>query len=384
MSFYTFNKANIIIPLAFIIFAFILFRNRGSVSIQLSKMHGYILAFMIYSFASSIWAIDRYEAIVKGQTIFEIFIIIAVLYSYYSKIEDSFNKLLKIMMFGGYGVVIYSFITYGYKLIMSTILGAGRLDFLFIGVNSIGAVTAITLILSIYFLLFDGFTVMHLMSIPTLLLLVASGSRRSIVTLMLGLLIVYMFYVRKGHNKNILLRLLVIVVLPTLLIWVVRTGLFSGVSERMIKMISNESSMDSSSRLRKEFIKLGIYIFKKNPFLGIGMGCARIINKATFGIDAYLHNNYVELLANGGLFGFILFYLPYAYIINKCYKYRKINYEKCMLVLLFVIILLINDIGVVSYYSKETYFVWMVLFIGIEQMNKQVSGNLGGKDIERY
>jgi O-antigen ligase len=56
---------------------------------------------------------------------------------------------------------------------------------------------------------------------------------------------------------------------------------------------------------RAELIQFGLQMWRESPFWGHGNEAFRIQSGGT-----YSHNNYIELLANYGLIGFTLFYIP--------------------------------------------------------------------------
>ena len=371
MSFYTFNYSIIIMALFLIELILIVINNKGKIRICASRLFLFITAFVCWCFITCLWALDFKDPLEKGNSIIQILIILCILYTYFIKIGNAFEVALKIILYGGYGVVIYSFIVYGYDIIIKTMLSSQRLDFLFIGVNSIGAVTSITLILTTYFILFESFRIEYLMAIPAIALLVACGSRRSLIVFGVGVAVILGFYLRQGGKIKLQTKIVVIVVLIMAILFFIKTGIFSGINERIIQMFSGEAEVDHSSLLRREYVQLGIDIFKEHPLSGIGIGCAHIVNNMRLGYDTYLHNNYVELLADGGIFALLIYYYPHFYAIKKSVRLRKTNSRECMLIILLIIICLVNDIGVVSYYAKETYFILMVIFIGIGQITKE-------------
>lgn len=124
--------------------------------------------------------------------------------------------------------------------------------------------------------------------------------------------------------------------------------------------------IDNSTYLRQQFIKIGLEQFLETPFFGIGIDNARLLLLQHFGYTTYLHNNYVELLASGGIVGASLFYSIYAYIIYKLKSNWKNYSSEKIAVLLLIFLMLAMDFGAVSYYSKSTYFYIMMFFLFIK------------------
>ncbi len=72
-----------------------------------------------------------------------------------------------------------------------------------------------------------------------------------------------------------------------------------------------------SDNIRERLIAGGMALFYDHPFFGIGFG-----NPAKH-LGLYAHNNFVEMLAAGGIIGFAAYYASYAYILVKTLQFRK-------------------------------------------------------------
>ena len=111
-------------------------------------------------------------------------------------------------------------------------------------------------------------------------------------------------------------------------------------------------------------VQIGMNLFKQHPFLGVGMDNAKIYTEPAFGVaNYYLHNNYVELLADGGMVGLAVYYSIYAVILVKLWKNRDFTTGEFNIVFLILILRLILDYGMVSYESKNTYFYLLIFYL---------------------
>ena len=181
---------------------------------------------------------------------------------------------------------------------------------------------------------------------------------------------------QRHHNIFITFFWTIFISIITFLVirWLMSLEAFSGIEKRMdgmVALFTGRGVVDSSSWLRYEYIKLGINIFKENPIIGVGMGNARIFASRYYGHDAYLHNNYVELLANGGILGFISYYCIYYIVIKNLVKYFKYREKYTVVVIVLVFMQLIIDYGSVSYYYKNTIFYFLIFFICIRKMKER-------------
>ena len=88
----------------------------------------------------------------------------------------------------------------------------------------------------------------------------------------------------------------------------------------------------------------------------------------SFGRDTYFHNNYVEILASGGIVGFFVYYGIYFYIIKEMIKNKKNKDIYFYISFALIFILLFMDYASVSYYSKSRYFYFVILFLQVKFM----------------
>ena len=342
-------------------------QNRYKIYVKVEAFHAFVFIFALFCFASSLWAIQANLAIEKGITIIELLVCMALLYSFYVKFE-SIEILLKSIMFGGYIVGIYSVYAYGINTIMMLIRQGARLDNDYTNINMIGMVCAIATILTVFYLLNEKMHIYMILCLPDILMVAGSGSRKALVLMILGIFLVVLF---KYSSRNIVYNILKVIVIIGISYFALKmlfqSQLFSGVTSRMdslANLFTGKGTVDGSAMKRKQMIAIGIDQFLKTPIVGIGIGNPKLINI----MDAYLHNNYVELLAGGGIVGFICYYSIYGYLIFKIIKSDLLENKTSRLVLILIVLLLVMDYGAVSYYSKSTYFYLMVFFLHVRNI----------------
>ena len=342
-------------------------QNRYKIYVKIEAFHAFVFIFALFCFASSLWAIQANLAIEKGITIIELLVCMALLYSFYVKFE-SIEILLKSIMFGGYIVGIYSVYAYGINTIMMLMRQGARLDNDYTNINMIGMVCAIATILTVFYLLNEKMHIYMILCLPDILMVAGSGSRKALVLMILGIFLVVLF---KYSSRNIVYNILKVIVIIGISYFALKmlfqSQLFSGVTSRMdslANLFTGKGTVDGSAMKRKQMIAIGIDQFLKTPIVGIGIGNPKLINI----MDAYLHNNYVELLAGGGIVGFICYYSIYGYLIFKIIKSDLLENKTSRLVLILIVLLLVMDYGAVSYYSKSTYFYLMVFFLHVRNI----------------
>ncbi len=133
-----------------------------------------------------------------------------------------------------------------------------------------------------------------------------------------------------------------------------------GLSEFLLK----KDDYDTSLFLRQYFISVGKKLFVSSPLVGRGFGnFSHLLGEnpsseyLNFG-GTYAHNNYWQILSELGLVGFIIYYSMYALIIFKLAKRVFVERDRLSyLFLVFIVVLMIFESGIVSLYSKYCQYV---------------------------
>lgn len=354
------------------------FKSYGfPVRIKLGVFHKYMLGVSLFCLFSSLWARNSNYAIEKGMTVFELLIAFSLLYEAYSKV--AIKRLFLILMWSGFVLSVYTILFVGLDTLQETIKEATRMENTFANINVIGMCCSTSVLISFYFLQKRRNIIDILMCIPCLIVISASGSRKAFVMLVIGILYIMLFKPydqskKKGFSKYVAL-LFSFVVLLIIITEVGKSGFFGGTLERMdglVASLTGKGEEDSSSMIRSYYRLIGFRQFFETPFLGIGMGNARLLAYEYTGYDCYLHCNYAEVAANGGVVGLLLVYWIYVKLIRSELRVLRTD-PYAVMILLFIILNLILDYGNVSYYSKDTYFMLMTCCLHIDSCTKALN-----------
>ena len=132
----------------------------------------------------------------------------------------------------------------------------------------------------------------------------------------------------------------------------------------------NSSNEDGSTSQRSNLIIEGLRLWSERPLFGWGPGQYRWVNKVDFGY--YSHNNFIEILVNFGLLGFLIFYSIHFYLLRKLFKLKKMkqrnNEVNWLLIMLFS--LLITDITYVTYYNKIYIICLAFILVNVKKLEK--------------
>ena len=261
---------------------------------------------------------------------------------------------------------------YGLGAIREIIAIGERADNSFTNVNTIGMMSANALVIMFYRLINKKFSSIIVLSVPCALMVLASGSRKAFVTVFLGIIALLLFRgLRKSQNPvkvfiRIVLGLIFVVASWRMLLSLQIMQSLINPMTRMINYFILGETTDSSVMHRMDFITMGLQQFVNTPLFGIGIGNSAIL----IGKDTYLHNNYIELLACGGMLGLLIYYAPYLYLLRNMFKIWRGGNEKDDLCLVLLTLILLMDFGQVSYFSKETYFYLILFFVYVKERLK--------------
>ncbi|OYP67508.1 hypothetical protein CIK87_09530 [Prevotella sp. P5-64] len=334
--------------------------------------HKYMLLIALFCMLSAIWSERREYAIEKGITLFELLLAFTLLYEAYYKCD--IKRLLTIVMWSGFLLSIYTISFVGIDNLQDTIDSGERLENSFANVNVVGMTCSTSILLCYFFWKINKNIVDVVMCLPCLLVVAGSGSRKALVMLIIGLLVLSFFNPSvRSHGVTRIIKLLFSVLSLFLVVFfVAKSGVFGGTMDRMDGLLASFTGVgdvDSSSLLRAYYRQIGFNQLKETPLLGMGMGNPRILALHYSGHDCYLHCNYAEVAAGGGIIGLVLVYWIYVQLIKLELRSAKTN-SYSIIILLFILLNLVLDYGSVSYYSKNTYFMIMIFCIHYESLKQ--------------
>lgn len=163
--------------------------------------------------------------------------------------------------------------------------------------------------------------------IPSVVVIAATQSRKALVFLIVGVL-GYAFIKAQKSPKSIFIKgfkiMFWILILSFVFYWILQLGIlkeYENAWKRVERWFGN-GQVDHSTIVRNNLKTLGIEWFLRYPFGGIGIANPHILANYYYAFDAYLHDNFVELLCGGGIIGFSVYYSMYVYLL---YSYGNIE-----------------------------------------------------------
>lgn len=358
--------------------------QHGKTSVRLTPYVAMNVIFICFALISSLWAISASDSVTMARTLTRTFVCAYAVYITYINIPElDETVLLKAVMWAGYIVSIYTLFFYG----LDTIIAAGsssslRVNTEFANVNTIGMACALSCVIQVG-IRFIGRNLRlfpsALFVIPCIVVIAATQSRKAIVFLAAGILGCIFVNAQKSDKKlggklfRILLGICVCVVIFYIIL---QLNIFSGVRERMSALMNSffgTGAADHSTTLRHDMRILGLKWFIRHPIGGIGMANPHILARDYLNFNAYLHDNFAELLCGGGIIGFCLYYAMYVYLFSQLWKYRKADKQRVAFFALWLGLMLIMNYGMVTYYSKAQNFYLMIHFVNVFDLKRKAT-----------
>lgn len=370
--------------LSFFIFAIDNITHKGS-SIALGPFQLHFGVFVVYCFMTSIWALSSSNAIEFSITLAMIFACLFMIIPHYMR-DENISQLLSAIMWAGVVIAIYAIKYYGFSTLIASSKTVGiRLGNSFSNINTIGMFCAMGVVIQFERWLYKK---KFELSIPfvmiSVLVVACTQSRKALTLIILGcaILVIMKNYDVRNIVKSALKLVGIIIAFCLVVFLVSQISVFSGVQERMGQLLSavtGKGELDSGSVNRLIMTDLGIRTWKQHPILGVGLNCTRIVVARELGFNAYLHNNYVEVLCATGLVGFILYYGMYVYLFCQLQKYGKNDRRYYVFGIMWLIISLVMDVGMVSYYGKIQCFYLMTQFLNVQLLKNKLREDEGKK-----
>lgn len=323
--------------------------------------------FIMYSFVGGFVAVDLRTFVSRQFTLVQLWLLLVMIYNVFAVDWAGSTRMLQILQAGAIGA--------GLIALPSWEPGPGRLGGTLINPNDFGITMLLGLAVTLLLPIGHRFVHKALTAsiISAFVLGVAlSGSRKAILGVA-GLFIAHgmVLLMRSAGRPAKFLGVTVVVVLSLVAVfyWFQTTPYWSRV-ENLFFFLQGEDVREGSLNERAALMAAGVELWKENPIIGLGTDQFRF-HASKFGIrETYSHSNPVEVLANFGLIGALLYYATYvalgwrlATCLRRCWLWKELRYRLLFLTALWMVWLAL-EAAWVTYYSKTHWIVFaMVLTI---------------------
>ena len=339
-----------------------------------------LVPFVIFSFMSTLWSYYPDTTIERSVTLVRL-LVLCIIVSMYVYHTDNVKKYLFGIAVSAVLVVLYLVAIYGFFQLRLLLTSSSRIGGAIVNENTLGVYMATAAIICLTMYLNEKKIIWLLGIVPLLIILFGTASRKAILDIAVGFLLVIILSASDDENKNRGKRFraliyIIVFVCAAIIVW--QMPIFNGMRERVEGLLGlymvGSGTVDHSAFSRSQMISYGLKQFFSTPILGIGIGSSGYVTRLIDGTNSYLHNNYVELLATGGIIGTMLYYIPFIRLFFRVWKTRNHSIESRIIITLLAITF-INDIAAVQYFSKITYIIFAIstAHVLIQNRKKTVS-----------
>lgn len=317
--------------------------------------------FIILGLLSLIWCLSRNYAIASIK-----YCIVNLLFTYVIiNYATNVNKIMEIMKMYIVGALIMGLsAVYGYDFSgISSKFGEN------IGVhfNAIALTSAFAAVFSYYLCLELKKKIYLLWAFLLACVVIIPGSRKALLIMISGIIILSI--IKFGIKR-------IYIVLPIIILFLYYFNYLINTNEYLYKMIGSRlgnllyvfqddvSSVDDASLIeRRYYIELAIDLFKRKPILGWGIhNFAAYLERIGYDHVAYCHNNWLEVLSNLGIIGFVAYYSMYVKLFVSFVKNKRkelVHFLGIMLLLL----LTVFEYGLVDYYMPQFQIIIAIIYV---------------------
>ena len=240
--------------------------------------------------------------------------------------------------------------------------------------NAISTLNALSALFSIYFARKCEKKILPVVTLCFFtFIIVICGSKQGMITLIMGILLT--LYLKGSLQKKI--GTIIIAIAVVVIVWKLIMNvsiLYEIIGYRFEGLLGlvNSATEDVSTLNRNNLLKQAFEVWVSHPVLGVGFNNFPVVQTIQSGYY-YAHNNYLEILADLGVVGFLLYYINYVRIIR--FKINKNNpLQVCLKSVFFMLAFM--DLTVVSYQDLRHQLPLYLIFLGLGKLNSN-KNNLG-------
>jgi O-antigen ligase len=346
----------------------IIFKRKIEVSFQTV----WLIIFYLISLVSSMWAFSYVLSINTADLLLKN-VLILFLFINYLESRKKIDFTIKSIVIAGLYLSFYVLFNLDYSTI-----GEGRFAIEYFNANTVGINVAISVLCCIYLFVVNRNLYYLLITIPLIIVIIISGSRKAFFALVFGVIIFLVVRSKKHKATSIAISLIFILLSFWIVIEVPLLYKILGYRiEGLFSMFSGVGNTESSAMARNMMIEFGWQKFKENPLFGYGIDNYRILFNDYALSSTYSHNNYIELLIGIGFIGTIFYYSMHIFLLG--FLSKKINdrdSENVDLIafsLTLILLILFLDIGMVSYNLKIYQLIIVLIYSAAFIKDKRLS-----------
>lgn len=342
-------------------------------SFHVTNYTSWYACFILLALCSCLWAkdLDASTLVVMTTTLVVTLCLILNLHS----LKDV-ESLTKIYVLAGVilGILLYVSGVLENILVSMSLGEEERLGSeVFGNANILSEMLMVSAMYSSWLMIYSDSRVTKLVSLASfvfiLIMMVLSGGRKTIIAVIVATI---WFLLSKQHTiKKRIKSIILTIALIYACLYAVQYIEFINIAigdrfEGIYAILLGQESDVSGDDIRLKMIDAGLSGWVDSPLIGHGVDSFKYLNQNVTGHLYYSHNNFVEILYNFGILGFVLYYGFIARLTYRIIKIPKCNKNITSfrsLAMGLIIVFLIRDIGGISYYSTLPQLLLCVSFV---------------------
>ncbi|MCR4616200.1 MAG: O-antigen ligase family protein [Clostridiales bacterium] len=322
--------------------------EKKDIKLRISLITIWYVLFLIFANLSAMWAYSVSGVLHYSDALIKV-ALMGFCLSQHIDTEEKLYKSMKLFIF----TCIVSFV---YSLVVTP------RDLWFTGdfeevtgqsISILGLCAAFAMVMSVYFAMAEGKKHYYIAAAINFIFVVSATSRKALFFAIMGVVLLELLYTWRKNYFFSLVTILIAIGLFTLI--VLKSGISDAMNQRLMSMYNyftgGAGKKDTSLSLRQYLISTAGTLFYKNPMIGVGMGNFSYFLDDIYGEGVYAHNNYLEIMADLGVVGFLLYYWFYAYLLIKLLGQTIRKHKLSLLFLVVMISFMVIEYGQVTYYQ---------------------------------
>lgn len=373
------EKLNMISKVLFIMtIGLFLLHTATNAKIIAGKIYVFFFAYTLYSTISCFWSRDFSIAFSRNITLYQIVVMVFIIYNLIET-EIELDSVFQSIFWGTMVMCMQTVLKHGIGNIFNMMLNGIRIGTEINQANAFGYYCAIAFLVAIYNVIYKKQKIFLLLAIIPVIFSFASGSRKSIIVVILATALIFALKNGKLRISQIVIAFAVCILLFALLYSIEPLQPLFKRFTAMLDMFGDaEASGDTSIEKRMDMIDFGLQLFKKKVFFGYGTEQYNVMYQLEFGEMRPAHNNYIQSLVSFGIAGTSIFYGMYMYIAVTLCKNLKYKNPTSILMLVITATELVNQVTAGAFLNKFTYIYLALAFVCCN-LSKQNSADIEAK-----
>tara|TARA_B110000263_G_C15284656_1_gene500111 strand:+ start:360 stop:1619 length:1260 start_codon:yes stop_codon:yes gene_type:complete len=343
-----------------------------------SKVAILISIFIGWGLLSSLYALNATESILQSFTFINFYLSLLILYT-----MISYNKFKAITICAFIMLVVGAQMFFSYKALYEITRYSPytfAFNFNIIGIFPNRNITSAIYLIQLPFILYVYVvTKMKILKLAAgiqgfllLYIVLLLGSRTAYVILFVVLIVFLgMFFINKNKEIRNFIKLYLALLTLSLLFSTISLGTKN--DAHVVNRISTIDFYETSTNTRLRYYKHGIKQFIFNPFIGVGLGNWKIVsvdydkeNIISYIIPYTMHNDFLEVAAELGLLGLLVYLLIYFFTLKHSWElYNRVKANPIIAIVPTCLLIWLVDSNLNFPFTRSTQLFYLAFIIAL-------------------